>query len=777
MPDFYNKQTTPALVLLALGALLSACSSSEDSPTDATNSTGGQGGGTPGCIKDTDCKGDRICDKGQCVTPGQATGGKGGGASGASGASGATAGGQGGQAGTSGGAGGSPQGGAAGQAGGPAGEADDSPFDPPDGVGAGDPCGTKVGEYRGVGVYSNGSTWGVHTCNELAACQGDFPSTLECTAPSSDGCGGTKAPRTPSGLAYQCVEYARRFYSVHYGKNLYCPSGNAIAYWTKAPASFVKMENGVTTSLPQPDDIIIFSKGASDTVGHIAIVSRVSTQEKRVELAQQNVTHTSKDASYPLDLVVDGSGKVTLKDAGGSLAKYKVVGWLRDPQNNPFDCTKDGFCPDGYSCQAGVCTEGANACSDGAITPPEQCDGDNLGGKKCSDFGFSGGALTCNADCSLNKASCCNDECASSGATRCLDGNTQQTCGNFDADSCNEWGGDKVCPTGCTGNACATCTDECTPDATKCLNGNTQQTCVKVGTCYAWGQDQVCTDGCAADKCKQISCGDGVKQAGEACDGNDFGGQTCQSQGHDGGQLSCDKCSLITSGCCQNQCSPGANSCQGNSVAACQQGPDGCFSLVTTETCGPGCSCSGGACVCSPTVASVTPNSATQETKTTFTIQGQNLPSTTVWFIPNCVSSTGDQSTAGSAQSRTFSCTPSFGAVGPQQGLIKDMAGGSTIFNFTVNFAACSPQVTSVSPLTATLNQQKTFTVTGSCLPATTTWFIPECTSATGDQSTAGSSTSRTFSCTPSFTKGSKASVIKDKSGGTTLFNFNVAVQ
>jgi hypothetical protein len=86
----------------------------------------------------------------------------------------------------------------------------------------------------------------------------------------------------------------------------------------------------------------------------------------------------------------------------------------------------------------------------------------------------------------------------------------------------------------------------------------------------------------------------------------------------------------------------------------------------------------------------------------------------------------------------------------------------------------CTNIVSSVSPLTATLNQAKTFTVTGSCLPPTLAAWIPDCSGLTMGQITA---TQASFSCTPITSKGLKAGVIKDKSGGTPLKNFTVTVQ
>ncbi|MBK8255674.1 MAG: hypothetical protein IPK82_23790 [Polyangiaceae bacterium] len=92
----------------------------------------------------------------------------------------------------------------------------------------------------------------------------------------------------------------------------------------------------------------------------------------------------------------------------------------------------------------------------------------------------------------------------------------------------------------------------------------------------------------------------------------------------------------------------------------------------------------------------------------------------------------------------------------------------------TITINSTAPSVTSVSPLTATFNQLKTFTIFGSNLPSTTVAFIPDC---QGSTATTGTSTQRTFSCTPINTTGPKNGVVKDQTGGTTLFNFTVVVQ
>ena len=171
----------------------------------------------------------------------------------------------------------------------------------------------------------------------------------------------------------------------------------------------------------------------------------------------------------------------------------------------------------------------------------------------------------------------------------------------------------------------------------------------------------------------------------------------------------------------------------------------------------------------SPKVTSVSPTSATLGQQTTFTVRGQNLSSSLALYIPDC---SGMTSVSGGSTSRTFRCTPSY-TEGNKSSLVKASSGGTTLYSFNVNVVDTNPKVTSVSPTNVSLNQKTTFTVTGKNLPSTLQIFIPEC-----DQlsSLGGSTTSRQFSCTPSFTAGVKASEVKDKSGGTVLHNFNVTV-
>jgi len=54
-----------------------------------------------------------------------------------------------------------------------------------------------------------------------------------------------------------------------------------------------------------------------------------------------------------------------------------------------------------------------------------------------------------------NSTPSCEDEC-SYGEQRCLDENTLQSCGNYDNDTCLEWGGNIACENGCAGGVCLT---------------------------------------------------------------------------------------------------------------------------------------------------------------------------------------------------------------------------------------------------------------------------------------------------------------------------------
>ncbi|HEV2847267.1 MAG TPA: prenyltransferase/squalene oxidase repeat-containing protein, partial [Thermoanaerobaculia bacterium] len=119
-------------------------------------------------------------------------------------------------------------------------------------------------------------------------------------------------------------------------------------------------------------------------------------------------------------------------------------------------CVGLGLGPGTLSCgstckfDTSACTA-APSCGDGVINQAsEVCDGADLGGLTCSDSGFLGGTLSCNADCTLNAASC-------TGAPFCGDGEinrSEEECdqlnlGGRTCDSLGLGGGSLGCTTAC----------------------------------------------------------------------------------------------------------------------------------------------------------------------------------------------------------------------------------------------------------------------------------------------------------------------------------------
>ncbi|WAS93700.1 hypothetical protein [Nannocystis punicea] len=143
-------------------------------------------------------------------------------------------------------------------------------------------------------------------------------------------------------------------------------------------------------------------------------------------------------------------------------------------------------------------------CGDGNVDANEACDGESLVGSTCTTEGFGAGTLLCGPDCQL----------FTDGCYTCGDGlvHMAEACdgANFNGKSCvglGYGGGNLVCAPNCK----SIDTAGCTPLA---------------------------------------SCGNGVKEGAEQCDGPQLGGQSCVGLGYDQGLLSCTaSCTIDTSGC------------------------------------------------------------------------------------------------------------------------------------------------------------------------------------------------------------------------------------
>jgi hypothetical protein len=325
--------------------------------------------------------------------------------------------------------------------------------------------------------------------------------------------------------------------------------------------------------------------------------------------------------------------------------------------------------------------------------------------------------------------------------------------------------------------------------------------CGTVSGCTQVTSRTTCPGGCSGGHCAGSKCGNGTKDPGEQCDGTALGGATCQSQGFDHGSLSCapGACTLDTSACCKDQCAQGATQCgsggtqqicgptalgclgwgndvgcpYGCSAGACKPGP--CQGVSCTTPPNPQCynpsgTCSGGTCSYAPKPFGSACNDSNACTSGDVCDGNGNCVGSPV----SCNSPPNSQcyATSGACSGGTCFYTPSPSGTPCNDGnpnTANDKCDGAGNCS-----GGCVPSVSSVSPLSATLNQLTNFTVSGTCMPNTIAPFITNC--ANLAVTSAGPSQA-TFQCTPSFATGLQSGLVKDKSGGTVLYNFNLNVQ
>jgi hypothetical protein len=154
-------------------------------------------------------------------------------------------------------------------------------------------------------------------------------------------------------------------------------------------------------------------------------------------------------------------------------------------------------------------TTAAFECGNGIGEPGEACDGMDLKGNTCQDYGFDDGVLACDVDCTLFDGGCFH----------CGDGSKAM------AEACDgaDLGG-KTCASEGFGGGALKCAADC---------------------------KSVDTSGCTP----LASCGNGVKEGGEQCDGAQLGGQTCVGLGYDQGTLLCSQsCTFDAANCMVLDC-------------------------------------------------------------------------------------------------------------------------------------------------------------------------------------------------------------------------------
>ena len=171
------------------------------------------------------------------------------------------------------------------------------------------------------------------------------------------------------------------------------------------------------------------------------------------------------------------------------------------PRGNPVACTNE------------CASNGLTQCSGTQI---QRCG--NFDADSCLEWDTPSACPTAGETCSGGVcAAGCTSECSSVGATQCS-GQQVQTCGNFDADACLEWGTAVNCPNGgevCSNGACSVpCTNECpTAGATQC-SGSQVQVCGNndADSCLEWLAPSACpaTQSCVMGSCQVANAPDVV---------------------------------------------------------------------------------------------------------------------------------------------------------------------------------------------------------------------------------------------------------------------------
>lgn len=227
---------------------------------------------------------------------------------------------------------------------------------------------------------------------------------------------------------------------------------------------------------------------------------------------------------------------------------------------------------------AGIDPGTGGTCGDDNQEPGEVCDGTDLAGQTCADFGCTGGTLACEADCSGFDTSGCTDcpTCDNDGVCEAF-----EDCNNCPNDCVAGTSGGAVCGNNvcetAEGEDCRTCPSDC--------NGRTGG---KPSSRYCCGDDVGCSNGVC-------------NEAGNTCNPNPvIGGSYCCGDGTCSNGEDCGNCSVdCTTGPEAGNCDDGVDNDCANGTD-CSDGACATDPVCEAPPCSPlGTSCSNNAECCS----------------------------------------------------------------------------------------------------------------------------------------------------------------------------------
>ena len=104
-------------------------------------------------------------------------------------------------------------------------------------------------------------------------------------------------------------------------------------------------------------------------------------------------------------------------------------------------------------------------CGDGSVDPGEACDGADLGGQTCQALGFDGGILACNAGCDFDTSGCTNQPPPPVCGNGVLEPGEECDGSDLGGQTCSDFGFDQ---------GSLACTGQCTIDTSDCSNASQQ---------------------------------------------------------------------------------------------------------------------------------------------------------------------------------------------------------------------------------------------------------------------------------------------------------------